>query len=70
LIAETVLFADILDKGGVHMKRKWAVMVIAFLLISCATSGGQQRATIPLDDSPNRGPVNAPVTVVEFFDYT
>jgi protein-disulfide isomerase len=52
------------------MKRKWAVMVIAFLLISCATSGGQQRATIPLDDSPNRGPANAPVTIVEFFDYT
>jgi hypothetical protein len=70
LIAEVVLFADILNKGGVYMKRKWAVMVIAFLLISCATSGGQQRAAIPLDDSPNRGPSNAPVTVVEFLDFT
>ena len=52
------------------MKRKWAVMVIAFLLISCATRGGLQRATIPLDDSPNMGPANAPVTIVEFLDYT
>lgn len=52
------------------MKQKWAVMVIAFLLISCATGGGPQRAAIPLDGSPNRGPANAPVTIVEFSDYT
>jgi len=52
------------------MKRNWAVIVVAFLLISCATSGGQQRAIIPLDDSPKMGSANAPITIVEFLDYT
>jgi hypothetical protein len=52
------------------MKRRGVMLVIAFLLISCATRGGLQRATIPLDDSPTRGPANAPVTIVEFLDYT
>ncbi len=52
------------------MKRQGAVSVIAFLLMSCAAIASQQRYTVPLDDSPQKGPANAAVTVVEFLDYT
>jgi hypothetical protein len=54
------------------MKRRFVVFVIAFLLVlvGCVAITSQQSTTIPLDDSPRMGPANAPVTVVEFLDYT
>ena len=39
------------------------------LLISCATHSGTKRYAVPIDDSPQLGPVNAPVTIVEFMDF-
>jgi len=52
------------------MKRGCAVFVIALLLVSCATFTSQKRYSVPIDDSPQTGPKNAPITVVEFLDYT
>jgi hypothetical protein len=52
------------------MKRKGVIFIIAFLLASCAAITSQKRATVPIDDSPQQGPANAPITVVEFLDYT
>jgi protein-disulfide isomerase len=52
------------------MKRRGFMFIIAFLLVSCAATTSQKRATVPIDDSPQLGPANAPVTVVEFIDYT
>jgi len=57
-------------KRGVHMKRRVVIFVIAFLLASCASNTGQKRASVPIDDSPQQGPASAPITVVEFIDYT
>ncbi len=57
-------------KGGVHMKRKGAIFVIIFLLVGCAGMMNQKRYSVPIDDSPQRGPANAPVTIVEFLNYT
>lgn len=52
------------------MKRKGVVFVIFFLLVGCAAMAGQKRYSVPIDDSPQRGPANAPVTIVEFLNYT
>jgi hypothetical protein len=57
-------------KRGVHMKRSGVIFVIAFLLASCAATTSQKRASVPIDDSPQQGPASAPITVVEFIDYT
>jgi hypothetical protein len=57
-------------KRGVHMKRRGFIFIIAFLLASCAATTSQKRATVPIDDSPQQGPASAPITVVEFNDYT
>jgi predicted permease len=57
-------------KRGVHMKRRGVIFVIAFLLASCAAITSQKRATVPIDVSPQQGPASAPITVVEFIDYT
>jgi hypothetical protein len=57
-------------KRGVHMKRRGFVFIIAFLLASCAAATSQKHATVPIDDSPQQGPASAPITVVEFIDYT
>jgi hypothetical protein len=52
------------------MKRKGVVFVIFFLLVSCAAMTGQKRYSVPIDDSPQRGPANALVLIVEFSNYT
>lgn len=51
------------------MDRKTLVFVIAFLVMGTAASGAQKRYDAPTGDSPQRGPANAPVTIVEFLDY-
>jgi uncharacterized protein YcfL len=52
------------------MKRKSAVFVILFLLVGCAAMASQKRDSVPIDDSPQRGPANALVLIVEFSNYT
>jgi hypothetical protein len=52
------------------MKRRGVIFVVAFLLVSCASITSQKRASVPIDDSPQQGPASAPITVVEFLDYT
>lgn len=52
------------------MKRRNAVFILLLLLMSCATVPGQHRSTVPINDSPQQGPANAPIVIVEFLDYT
>ncbi len=43
---------------------------LALLLFTAgAALPADQRATIPIDNSPTLGPENAPVTIVEFIDF-
>jgi len=49
------------------MKR--VLLVALVLLVAGTASAGEQRYTIPLDNSPSFGPVGAPVTIVEFIDF-
>ena len=52
------------------MKQRNTVYVIVFLLMSCASAPSQHRYTVPINGSPQQGPANAPVIIVEFLDYT
>lgn len=47
---------------------KKTVFFCLFLLFSIAFAE-EPRVTIPLGDSPSRGPSDAPVTIVEFLDF-
>lgn len=50
------------------MKRLWASLFFLFLLIS-AVSAAEKRFTVPVGDSPQKGPKDAPVTIIEFLDF-
>ncbi len=39
------------------------------LIVSVPAVAAQKRYEVPIGDSPQRGPANAPVTIVEFLDY-
>lgn len=48
-----------------------SIAVVLFVLLSLPLSGmaAEQRYSIPLLDSPGKGPENAPVTIIEFLDF-
>jgi protein-disulfide isomerase len=51
------------------MDRRTLVLIIVMLVMGTAASGAQKRYDVTIGDSPQRGPANAPVTIVEFLDY-
>jgi hypothetical protein len=46
-------------------------MLISILIVLLGTSAAanDKRYDVPLGDSPQRGPENAPVTIIEFLDF-
>lgn len=46
-----------------------AGIVLVFLLLFSAASADEQRFNVPIGDSPQKGPKDAPVTVIEFLDF-
>ena len=54
------------SKGG-SMKR--TMLVMALFLLAVSASAEEKRYPVPLGDSPTLGPLDAPVTVVEFLDF-
>ncbi len=53
---------------GDHMMKKAALTVLFLLSISTAFADGQ-RFQVPIADSPQLGPADAPVTIIEFLDF-
>jgi len=49
------------------MKKLILVMIVA--LISVSAFADEKRFSVPIGDSPSTGPVNAPVTIIEFLDF-
>ena len=45
------------------------LFITFILLIAGIASAEEQRFAVPLDNSPSLGPVDAPVTIVEFIDF-
>jgi len=51
------------------MKLRAALLLFAFLVICTAVFAEEQRVNIPVGDSPQKGPADAPVTIIEFIDF-
>jgi uncharacterized protein YdeI (BOF family) len=45
------------------------VIVLFVTLISLSALAEEKRFSVPTGDSPSTGPVNAPVTIIEFLDF-
>ena len=50
------------------MKKAFVAGLFVILLCSTAVSAGE-RFTVPIGDSPQKGPKDAPVTIIEFLDF-
>ena len=50
------------------MKTK-ILLAILFLLVSSPAFSGMQRYNVAIDNSPQKGPRDAPVTLIEFLDF-
>ena len=51
------------------MKRRTLAVLLALVLAAGYAAADEKRFSVPLDDSPETGPVDAPVTIVEFLDF-
>ncbi len=54
------------------MKKIFAlsIMIVSIILtIALTVKAEVKRFDVPIGDSPSIGPVNAPVTIIEFLDY-
>ena len=49
--------------------RRLAFWIVVTLLAVVPAGAADVRYAVPAGDSPSIGPVNAPVTIVEFLDY-
>jgi len=50
----------------------WKKLFLAYLFVLFASSPGhtaEQRYSIPIDKCPYLGPVDAPITIIEFLDF-
>ena len=48
---------------------KKTLLCIVFLLFSGIALAEMKRVDVPIGDSPSLGPVDAPVTIIEFIDF-
>ncbi len=53
------------------MKNRWRAALFFVLLssLSLLAPADEKRYVVPIDDSPQLGPANAPVTIIEFLDF-
>lgn len=48
--------------------RRYFFLILLFLIASHA-GAQEKRYDVPIGDSPQLGPANAPVTIIEFIDF-
>jgi hypothetical protein len=51
------------------MIRRTLVVLFVLVLAAGYAAADEKRFTVPLNDSPETGPANAPVTIIEFIDF-
>ena len=51
------------------MKRRAFLLSLALLMFCTAVFAEERRVNIPVGDSPQKGPADAPVTIIEFIDF-
>jgi len=50
----------------------WQKLILALLFVLFSSAPGltaEQRYSIPIDNCPILGPVDAPITIIEFLDF-
>jgi hypothetical protein len=55
------------ERGEQDMKKLIGIVLVT--LISLSAFAGEKRFSVPIGDSPSTGPMNAPVTIIEFLDF-
>ena len=46
------------------------LLIYVFILLLCGIAHAEEKRTeVPIGDSPSLGPVDAPVTIIEFIDF-
>jgi len=45
------------------------IFILLVTLITMSAFAEEKRISVPIGDSPSAGPVNAPVTIIEFLDF-
>jgi hypothetical protein len=50
-------------------KRALLLFLLMLVMLPIQVLSAEMRYSIPLEDSPSRGPEDAPVTIVEFIDF-
>ncbi len=48
---------------------KKLALIIVCALIAFSAVAEEKRFSVPIGDSPSTGPLNAPVTIIEFLDF-
>lgn len=51
------------------MKKRTTVILLLVLLSFTSAFAEEKRFNIPIDNSPQKGPKDAPVTIIEFLDF-
>jgi hypothetical protein len=51
------------------MKMKRVASAVFILLLCSVAVADMQRHSVPIDNSPQKGPKDAPVTIIEFLDF-
>lgn len=46
-----------------------ALVMLFLLLMPIAVGAGERRYDVAVGDAPQRGPADAPVTIIEFLDF-
>ncbi len=54
-------------QGECEMKK--AALAVLFLILFSSAFAEVKRFQVPIADSPQLGPANAPVTIIEFLDF-
>ncbi len=55
--------------SGVNMRRALVAALFFFFAWVVAAPAQEKRYDVPIGDSPQMGPQNAPVTIIEFLDF-
>jgi len=51
------------------MIKRLLIFVCALLLFGVAQAAEEKGIEIPIGNSPSKGPIDAPVTIIEFIDF-
>ena len=58
-----------IDRSGCTLRRALVAALFFFIASAAVATAQEKRYDVPIGDSPQTGPQNAPVTIIEFIDF-